>query len=66
MRKCVCRKLLKGLWHLLSLLFRGVGGRVLPYHPKSGEKDLEGPESRLAMCLLEFEAHKRLVGAIYC
>lgn len=31
-----------------------MSGRVPPYHPKSGEKDPEGAESRLAMCLLEF------------
>lgn len=44
---------------------QGVSGRVLPYHPKSAEKALEGAESRLAMCLLELGAHKRLVGTIY-
>lgn len=32
---------------------------MLPYHPKSSEKDFEGTESWLVMCLLG--VHKRLV-----
>lgn len=33
---------------------QGVGGRIIPSHLKSGEKDLAGAEFRLAMYLLKF------------
>lgn len=57
MRKNLRRKLLEGIF---CSLFSGVWMRgVLPYHPKSSEKDFEGTESWIAMCLLG--VHKRLV-----
>lgn len=43
-----------GLWHFQSSSLWGCGWGVYSHHLKSSEKDFEGAESRLTMCLLEF------------